>query len=58
MSYCTNLKQKMNKTLYCKKHNKLINIKDCSNCQFKDYKHYKKLQTKNEYHYKPKKRKM
>ena len=38
MSFCINLKQKMNRTLYCKKLNKQITFKDCSNCPFKEYK--------------------
>ena len=55
MSNCINLKQKMNKTLFCKKHKKEITFKDCSNCPFKEYKTYKTLQTKSVYKYKPKK---
>lgn len=55
MSHCINLKQKMNKTLYCKIHNKEITFKDCSNCPFKEYKIYKSLQTKSKYKYRPKK---
>ena len=55
MSHCINLKQKMNKTLYCKMQKKEIAFKDCSNCPFKEYKAYKQLQTKSEYKYKPKK---
>lgn len=38
MSFCINLKQKMNRTLYCKKLNKQITFKDCSNCPYKTYK--------------------
>ena len=38
MSFCINLKQKMNRTLYCKKKNKQITFKDCSNCPYKEYK--------------------
>ena len=37
MSFCINLKQKMNRTLYCKKLNKQITFKDCSSCPFKVY---------------------
>lgn len=37
MSFCINLKQKMNRTLYCKKLNKQITFQDCSNCSFKEY---------------------
>lgn len=58
MNNCINLKQKMNKTLYCKIKNTTINFKDCNNCPFKeykDYKQYKGLQAKSEYKYKPKK---
>lgn len=55
MSNCINLKQKFNKTLFCKKHKKEINFKDCSNCPFKEYKTYKALQAKSEYKYRPKK---
>lgn len=38
MSYCIHLKQKMNRTFYCKKLNKIITFKDCSNCHYKKYK--------------------
>lgn len=38
MSFCINLKQKINRTLYCKKLNKQITFKDCSSCPFKEYK--------------------
>lgn len=38
MSFCINLKQKMNRTLYCKKLKKPIVFKDCSDCPFKEYK--------------------
>lgn len=38
MSFCINLKQKMNRTLYCKKLKKQIAFKDCSNCPYKEYK--------------------
>lgn len=55
MSNCINLKQKMNKTLFCEKHRKEITFKDCSNCPFKEYKKYKPLQAKAEYKYRPKK---
>lgn len=37
MSFCINLKQKMNRTLYCKKQNKQITFKDCSSCPYKEY---------------------
>lgn len=35
---CINLKQKLNRNLYCKYNNKEINIKDCSNCEHKIFK--------------------
>ncbi len=35
---CINLKQKFNHKLVCKKNNKEINIKDCNNCKYKEYK--------------------
>lgn len=38
MSFCINLKQKLNRTIYCKKQNKQITFKDCSNCPYKAYK--------------------
>lgn len=34
---CKNLKQKMNKSLYCKKKKKIIKISECSNCKNKEY---------------------
>lgn len=52
---CLYLKQKMNRTLFCKKINKQITFKDCNNCKYKEYKNYRQLQTKSEYKYKPKK---
>ncbi len=55
MSNCINLKQKMNKTLYCKLQKKEITFKACSNCPFKEYKNYKQLQAKSEYKYRPRK---
>lgn len=33
---CKHMKQKMNRTLYCKKHNKTITFKDCSSCKYKE----------------------
>lgn len=55
--YCINLKQKLNRNLYCKKLNKEIKIKDCSNCKYREYKEkkYNTLISKDEYKYKPKK---
>lgn len=38
---CINLKQKMNRTLFCKKQNKQITFKDCSCCKYKEYKNLK-----------------
>ena len=35
---CIHLKQKINRTLECKKKNKIINIKECINCKYKEYK--------------------
>lgn len=56
MKNCVNLKQKMNRTIYCKKLNKQIDFAcNCSNCSFKEFKSYKQLQAKSEYKYKPKK---
>ena len=34
---CKNLKQKVNKKLYCKKLKKEIKILECSNCKYKEY---------------------
>ena len=38
---CIYLKQKINKTLECKKQKKIINIRECSNCEYKEYKNEK-----------------
>ncbi len=35
---CKYLKQKLNKKLECKLNNKIITLKDCSNCKYKEYK--------------------
>ena len=35
---CIYLKQKINRTLECKKKKKIINIKECNNCKLKEYK--------------------
>ena len=35
---CIHLKQKINRTLECKKQKKLINIRECNNCKLKEYK--------------------
>ena len=40
---CINIKFKLNKTLYCNKLRKQINIKECSNCKYKEYKAYKPM---------------
>lgn len=37
MTYCKHLKIKLNRTFECKKSNKKIILKDCANCQFKEY---------------------
>lgn len=34
---CVFLKQKMNKTLFCKKQNKTINIRECYNCNLSQF---------------------
>ncbi len=49
------IKKKKTIYYYCNKLKKNISYDNCRNCQFKEYKQYKKLQTKSEYHYKPKK---
>ncbi|MBE6146927.1 MAG: hypothetical protein E7168_01175 [Firmicutes bacterium] len=38
MNNCIHLKQKFNNKLECKKTNKIININDCKNCPYKEYK--------------------
>ena len=35
---CIYLKQKLNRNLECKKQKKLINIRECNNCKYKEYK--------------------
>lgn len=35
---CINLKQKLDRSLYCKINKYSITLKDCSNCKFKEYK--------------------
>lgn len=55
---CKNLKQKLNRTLFCKKKNKVINIRECSYCDSREYKiAVSRLQEngKKEYRYRPKK---
>ena len=39
---CIYLKQKINRTLECKKQNKIINIKECNKCNLKEYKTQKR----------------
>lgn len=38
MTNCKYLKIKLNKTLQCKRKHKIINIKECTNCKYKEYK--------------------
>jgi len=38
MNKCKYLKQKLNGTFECKKTGKIININDCKNCKYKEYK--------------------
>ncbi len=38
MNQCKYLKQKLSRTLYCKKLKKEIILKDCTNCNHKEYK--------------------
>ena len=33
---CINLKQKLDRTLYCKEKKKIIKISECNNCKYKD----------------------
>ena len=35
---CIYLKQKLNRNLECKKQKKIVNIKECNNCKYKEYK--------------------
>lgn len=35
---CKNLKQKLDRTLFCKRKNKIIKISECNNCKYKEYK--------------------
>lgn len=34
---CVYLKQKLDRTIYCKKQDKTITFKDCSGCEYKEY---------------------
>lgn len=36
MNNCNHLKQKLNRTLQCKRTNKIINIRECNNCKYKN----------------------
>lgn len=38
MSNCIHLKQKLNRTIYCKVKNKEIRLSECSCCEYKEYK--------------------
>lgn len=40
---CVYLKQKMNRTLFCKKQNKIINIGNCKSCKFKHFPDIEKM---------------
>lgn len=42
---CLYLKSKLDRTLYCKKLKKIINIKDCNNCDLKEFKQNKTSNT-------------
>lgn len=35
---CVYLKQKIDRTMYCKKQNKSITFKECSSCEYKEFK--------------------
>lgn len=55
---CIHLKQKMNRTFYCKKSKELIHISKCNGCKHKEYKQHKPLQPKKEYKMKTKSSKL
>lgn len=42
MTICINLKQKFDRSLYCKINKCTITFKDCNNCKYKEYKDNKK----------------
>lgn len=42
---CVYLKQKMNRTLFCKKQNKIINIGNCKSCKFHEFPENRKMVT-------------
>lgn len=54
---CKYLKQKLNKKFECKKQNKIINIKECNNCKFRENKESNKHQIKKRTYKKAKKEK-
>lgn len=41
MIKCIYLKQKIDRTIYCKKQNKSITFRECSSCEFKEFKRIK-----------------
>lgn len=43
---CVYLKQKLDRTIYCKKKDKIITFKDCSGCEYKEYDSTESLQKK------------
>lgn len=50
MTVCINLKQKLDRSLYCKINRCSITLKDCNNCKFKEYKEIKKKEIKGKKH--------
>lgn len=42
---CKNLKQKLDRTLFCKRKNKIIKISECNNCRYKEYKNMTNCRT-------------
>lgn len=47
---CINLKQKFDRSLYCKINKCLITLKDCNNCKLKKYKEIRKKPIKGKKH--------
>ena len=47
---CINLKQKLDRSLYCKFNKCSIKLKDCNNCKFKEYKEIKRKEIKGKKH--------
>lgn len=45
MNNCVYLKQKLNRSCYCKKRCKIINLSECSNCELKEFKQVKRSNT-------------